>query len=156
MKALDRIRKKIPKASNPIRIPAVENDLINCGIDMVSEARDTKDRGNITRNQRDSFVWALYFNGELIDHGFPGPQEAKVPANGSDGQIWGRKEAERLIDSDRFKNTKGYVLMVASAVWYSVEQEFFKDEHVLYQEMFRMESLEEKYNGRIEFTAIEV
>lgn len=73
-----------------------------------------------TLNLKDSYVWGVYFEGRLIEHGFIGDEEAtrKIRRTGDGELISGRDEAEKFIKNYTPKLIDGWEVVFAATIYY--------------------------------------
>lgn len=115
--------------------PEVVAALKQIGRDTIERAAEVKTPGNITMNQMEGFAYAVFFNGNLVEKsiGFLDKKRDRGEHVNKDGKIvrgaqkdrrgkMGRIEALNAI-KNYVPDSKGYVLFLTNAVWYSMIHE---------------------------------
>ena len=78
---------------------------------------------NETQNLRDSYIWAIYYNGQLKKHGFidntPLATES-IKKTATEDYIKGREEAEDFLEEYIPTFTKGWEVVFAATIYYGV------------------------------------
>lgn len=74
-----------------------------------------------TYNLRDSYLWAVYFNGNMVESGFiDNSPKASEPQFEKNEVIWGRSDAESFLSAYNPRITNGWEVMFAAAVIYGM------------------------------------
>lgn len=94
---------------------------------LCRDARDLKETGDETKNQRDAFGYIVYFDGKVIRKGYANP----TPESTETHKGWakygipdgtGRSWLDEFMNT--FKpNTKNFALVIVNAAFYSLIQE---------------------------------
>lgn len=92
--------------------------------DKLQEAYDNRTFQNDTYNLKDSYVWAVYYNGVMQKHGFLGMAEATEPQEYKPFQmVIGRDDAESFLAYYTPRISKGWEIVLGAVAPYAEDLE---------------------------------
>lgn len=165
MRCFDKVIAKV-KDIRDLFLPTSESplvfELMVAGDNIINEAWESKETGNILYNQHDAYGYAVYFDGKEIA-GARGYLDTELSKEGAEYSetvtIKGRDAVNDFLDGYEAPTGDIFTLVTVNAMWYSEEQELgltkSRAEYaILSQTFYRLDELkntiEKKYGAKLQ------